>query len=236
MGVLDTLANGSPNQHSVTMCVDGALQAEWDATVNAIEDAAAADERAGSLAMEHLTAAVAHLDEIRDKVAASEVTFLFRQLPWPKRLTLQSEHPPRDGNLVDQVRGFNVETYLPALIKASCVSVTDAAGDTATTIPDPVWQGLLGGVHDNGDHVDGSLNFKQVNDLVQAATEVNDSETRIPTSARSLLKSQDFGASLAQPDPGTSPRSDSAAGSPRGSRKSSTTKKATPKRGRSAAT
>ncbi|NUS53431.1 MAG: hypothetical protein HOV66_01000 [Streptomycetaceae bacterium] len=236
MGVLDTLTAGSPNQRSVKMCVDGALQAEWDAALDAMSDAADADENAQSLAFEHTRAAVARLDEIREKVAASQVTFLFRQLPWPRRLALQSEHPPREGNLVDQVRGFNVETYLPALVRASCVSVTDAAGDTATTIPDTVWQGLLGGVDDNDQPIEGSLNFRQVNDLVKAATEVNDEETRIPTSARSLLQSQDFGASLAQPDPGKSPRSGSAAGSRRTSPKSSTTKKATASRGRSSGT
>jgi hypothetical protein len=84
-----------------------------------------------------------------------------------------------------------------------------------------VWVTLLG----EGDKR-GSLNLNQVNKLIGGADYVMNGETAVPPSARSLLKSQDFGASLAQPDPGTSPPSDSAAGSRPTSPKSSTKKKA----------
>jgi len=254
MGVLDTLRAASPSRKSVTMCVDGALQAEWDATKEELEDAGRADADSGSLALPALTEVVNRLDDLRERVVASEVTFLFEKMPWTSKVALQAKHPPRSNNIVDRIRGFNTETFYPALIKGSCVSVTGKDGDVAAgeaaawsdvevlgpdgqpapEIPDEVWFGLLGrpGTEEEPATA-GSLNLGQVNRLVAAANQVNDGETTVPPSARSLLESQDFGASLAQPSPGKSPRSGSAGGSRRTSPKSSGTPKATPSKARS---
>lgn len=233
MSVLDTLKKASPNRRSVTLCVDGALQAEWDALTAKLQDAVTADTAAGagSLAMPATTQLIEDMDSIRERMAASEVTFLFEQMPWEARLALQAQHPPREKNMADRIRGLNTATFYPALIRGSCVSVTGADGDTVTEVPDEIWEGLLG---DPEAGTKGSLSMGQVNQLTQAAQAVNDGETTVPPSARSLLGSRDSGASLAQPSPGTSPPADSKAGSRPTSQKSTATKKATASKARRA--
>lgn len=236
MSVLDTLAAATPNRRSVKICVNGALQAEWDALVEQLPDVVVET----SLAAENVTAVAQELEAMRGRIAASEVTFEFEQLEWTKRIALQAAHAPRPGHFVDGLRGFNVDTYTPLIIRKSCVAVVGADGDRATEIPDPLWTSLFGDPGDPDDPerppVKGSLNAKQVNDLLAAAIDVNDGVTSVPPSARSLLQSQDSGASSAQPSPGTSPRSGSAAGSRRTSRKSSTAKKAPAKKAGSSGT
>lgn len=231
MSVLDKLTAATSTRKSETICLDGALQAEWEAAFLTLEDAALEDEKATAgasmaNATPHTSAVIEKLEDIRGRMTASEVTFVFEQVGWTSRLGIQAEHPPREGNLLDRIRGYNLATYTPAIIKASCIEVTDGTGDTVTDVPDEVWNSLLGWVDDDGTEHKGALNLKQVSALFEAASEVNDRETRIPISARSLLTSQDSGASLAQPSPGTSPRSGSAGGNRRTSRKSTATKKA----------
>jgi hypothetical protein len=219
-GVLETLLAATPSRTAVTMCVDGALQAEWDRTREELEDAGRADADSGSLALPATTAVVARLDEIRARVVASQVTFLLETVGWTEEIALKAKHPPRENHFLDQVRGFNVDAFHRALIIGSCLSVTGVDGDIATEIPDEVWDRLLGTADRKG-----SLNVGQVSRLIAAAQRVNEQESAVPPSARSLLDSQDFGASLAQPSPGTSHRGGSKAGSPPGSPKSSATKK-----------
>jgi hypothetical protein len=223
VSALDVIRAATATRKAVTMCLDGALQAEWDKALEALDEAGRKDADSGSLALPASKAAIDHLDALRDQVVASEVTFVFAadRLSWSGYLRLQAEHSPREGNVLDKFRGFNVETFYPALIRATCATVSSADSEPET-VPEDVWDVLLG----DGDKP-GSLNLKQVNNLISAADYVMNGETSVPPSARSLLKSQDFGASLAQPSPGESAPSDSAAGSRRTSRKSSTTKKAT---------
>lgn len=213
MSVLDTLRAATPARKSVEMCVDGALQAEWDATVEELDQADEAGT--GSLAQPSVTEIVERLDALRERIAASKVKFYFEKMPWAARLALQADHPPREGNPVDRIRGFNAETYYPALIKGSVAAVVGVDGEEVTEIPDDVWDSLLG-----------NLNTGQVNTLIGYADAANNGQTSVPPSARSLLESQDPGTSLAQPSPGTSPQSGSLAGNPSGSTTTSTTKKA----------
>ena len=217
MSVLDTLKAASRSTREVTLCVDSALQAEHDAALDKLNRAAEQDARDGSLAEPQpaTIAAAKAMEDVRDRMEASLVTFRFVQLPWAERLMMQAQHPPRDGNIADTFSGYNVESFTPALIRACCVAVIGTDGEEVTEIPDDVWDSLLA-----------ALNYQQVNLLTTAALMVNDQETKVPPSARFLLESQDSEASLSQPDPGTSPRSGSKGGSPRGSRKSSATKRA----------
>lgn len=234
MSVLDTLRAATPARKSVKMCVDGALQAEWEATLDELDQAD--EDGSGSLAQPTVTAIVQKLDRLRSRVAASEVTFNFEKMPWADRLALQAAHPPRDGNMVDRIRGANAETYYPAYIRASVCSVVGADGEEVTEIPDDVWESLLGRpATEDQPATAGSLNTGQINTLIGLADAVNNGQTTVPPSARSLLESQVSGASLAQPSPGPSPQSGSEDGNPPGSPKSSTTKKARTK-ARSAAT
>ncbi len=227
MSALDTLRAATPTRKTVTMCMDGALQAEWEQATEELDEAARDDEHRSMADLPAVNAVVDRLDAMRDRVQASEVTFMFERLgPW-EDIALRADHPPREDNAVDRIRGFNIETYFPALIRASCVSVTSKASPEPEAVPDDVWEALLGSPA-TGDQPArrGSLNPRQVQKLIGAAEYVNNGETAVPPSARSLLESQDFGASSAQPSPGTSPRNGSGGGSRPTSPRSSTTKKA----------
>ena len=215
MGVLDTLKAASKARRDVVLILDTALEAEWFRLKEELADAADKDFQGGSLAMPETTAIVNQMEEIRGQVEASEVTFTFEQLGWAERLNLQADHPPRDGNRIDAQKGCNLETYTPAVIRASCVGVEGHDDDEPTVMPDEAWDMLLPG-----------LSYAQIDRLYAAATQVNDGLAKVPTSARFLLETQDSEASLAQPGPGTPPPSASKAGSRRTSRKSNATKKA----------
>lgn len=237
MGVLDKLDTASVGHRDVEIILDAALQAQWDELNRQLDDAITDDSKGvvgegASLAMPATTRVIDEMDEIRERVLASRVTFRMEPVDWRARLPLQADHPPREGNLIDQVRGYNIETFTPALIRASCVKVVDSDGDEATDIPDEKWLNLLGDPTADPP-VKPKLTANQVAQLFAGAQEADQGVTQVPPSARFLLDSQDFGASLAQPSPGTSPRSDSAGGSPRTSRKSSTAKKAPAKKAKS---
>lgn len=216
MGVLDTLAAASKSRREVDLILDNALEAQWLALTDELSAAADKDVEGGSLAMPATTEIVNRMEEIRERVEASQVTFTFEQLGWAERVNLQAEHPPREGNHLDAIRGCNIETFTPAVIRATCIGARGHGEDESTPVPKETWDTLLP-----------SLNFAQIDRLQAAATQVNDGLAKVPTSARFLLETKDSGASLAQPGPGTSARSATRAGSPRTSRKSSSaTKKA----------
>lgn len=215
MGVLDTLAAKSKARREVELILDTALESEWFALKEELSEAASKDFKGGSLAMPATTEIVNRMEAIRDRVEASQVTFTFEQLGWAERINLQAEHAPRDGNRIDALRGCNLETFTPAVIRATCVGVRGVGETESVVIPDEAWDALLPG-----------LSYAQVDQLYSAATLVNDGLAKVPTSARFLLETKDSGASLAQPGPGMSAPSASKAGSRRTPRKSSATKRA----------
>jgi hypothetical protein len=220
MGVLDKMAATTASRRTVDLIMDEALDAEWRGYQK--ELAATADRilEGTSLAEPVNKTTVNKMEKIRKQVEASTVTFAFEKLDWRVRVRIQGEHPARPGNLMDERRGYNIETYTPALIRATCVSVTDAEGDTATEIPDELWDKLLG-----TDDIKAQLGFAQVDQLYQAATLVNDRATEVPPSALFLLGSPGSGESLAQPGAGPdSPPSGGKGGNRRTSRRTSTTK------------
>lgn len=261
MGVLSTLAAATPLRRSVTMCLDGEVQAEVDAIEASFNAALDEDKRHGTAEdpAPAYNAAILRREAMVERIAASEVTFVVERLDWRERVALQAEHPPRPGHLADNARGYNFETFLPALIRASVVAVTDAAGDTETDIPDTTWDALLGApavpaapateatdteparkARRARKAIPGSLNLSQVNTLVEAAMAVNEQGNSVPRSALSLLVSQDSGESSTSPSPGPAPApSASTGGNRRTSTKSSggrkpTAKKATAKKTSSA--
>jgi hypothetical protein len=221
----------------VSICLDAALEHEWDELQKQLPDAAKTDDEAaasladpeGSLAdpMPATRVVIEKMEALRERMAASQVTFTFSNIPWTERLELQATHRPRTGNFVDSLRGYNTDTFTRALIQRCCTQVVDEDGDTLTEIPQDVWDSLLGRpATDDTEASAGALNWQQVNRLFAAAFKVTDGETEVPPTARFLLESKDSGASLAQPGPGTPPPSGSAAGNRSTSRKSSATKKA----------
>lgn len=227
MGVLDTMGSATRGTREETLILDAALAARWDELNQSLLAATNTDDKddAGSLAVSSVTRIATEMEEIRGQVEASQVTFEFEPMDWADKVLLQAEHPPRDGNVADRLRGFNVSTFVPAIIKACCVKVTDAAGDEATEIPDEKWDHLLGNP-DADPPIRPALAPGQVTKLFVSAQDSNQGESKVPPSARFLLESLDSGASLAQPSPGTPPPSGGTGGSPRTSRRTSTAKKA----------
>lgn len=219
-GVLDTLAAASPASRTVWLIVDKALHSEWHRLNGELAAAADRDVKKASLAASETRKVIDAMEAIRDRVDAAKVGFEFEQLDWADYLELQSQHVPRNGNLLDRLNGYNVQTFIPALIRASCVKVIGQDDEQAAAdVPEKTWGSLFK-----------SFNIQQVEELQTGAHEVNKGRTSVPPSARSLLDSQDSRASLAQPSPGTPPRSGSAGGSRRTSPRSSTAKKAAAKK------
>jgi len=212
MGVLDTIKQASRARRSVELILDAALEDEWLGLQSQLVAAADKDAETGSLARPATTELVERMEAIRDRVSDSRVTFLFEGVPWEQRMALQVAHPAREGNRLDKVSGFNIETFTPAIIRRACLGASTDGEAEPTPLTDEVWDDLLG-----------KLTYGQIDRLYAAAIAVNDGVTRVPSSARSLLGTQDSGASLAQPGPGKSRRSASKGGSRRGSPKSSVT-------------
>jgi hypothetical protein len=227
MSVLDTIKAATPLVRRVTLCLDGALQAEHDALQRDLVEAAFKDKTEDSLAASNTSRVVQQMERVRKRMSASEVAFSFTALAWFRRMELQAEHPPRDGSLIDRSEGYNVETYVPALIREACVSVQGADKKVITDIPRDHWDHLLGTpATDEAPAVPPALNFPQVDALFGAANAANENATTVPPSALSLLGNQDSGESLKSPGPGTSRRNASKGGSRSGTRKSTVTRKA----------
>lgn len=241
MSVLDTLKAATPARRKVRVILDAALQAEWDDALDALQEAVRSDKTrdpGASLAdVPAVTGAREHLDEIRGRIAASEVVFEVEQLDWRQRLAIQAQHMPRRGHAIDETRGWNSDTYPPAIIKATVVKIVGRGPlgepDETTDIPAEVWDHLLGvparepdpdDPDDEGQPaIKAALNLRSIMDLQSAAESANDKVSAVPPSARSFLAIPGSGASSTQPGPGESAPDGSEGGSPAGSPTSSTT-------------
>lgn len=231
MSVLDKIDAATLPRRTVEIILDAAVEDEWRSLREQLPTAADEDVRAAmaaendgqtaSLARPATTKIATRMEELRETAAASRVYFVFEPLDWRKRVALQAENPPREGNRIDSMQGYNLDTYTPAVIRDSCVGVSETEGGELTPVPEEKWLKLLG---DPDNDIKGTMNYGQVNRLFGAAHQVNEGLSQVPTSARSLLETQDSGASLAQPSPGTeSAPSDSEAGSQPTSPPTSTT-------------
>lgn len=113
--IADILQLATPRETTVALCMDGALAAEAD-RIEAALDAAPVYRPGASLAdVDPRLALVRELDDLRETMAASEVTFRFRALPHKEYSDLLAAHEPRDG----KDEAWNVDT-LPADLIARC--------------------------------------------------------------------------------------------------------------------
>lgn len=226
MGALDRLAQATKARRDVTLILDVALEAEWQALREKLTEAADSDvlsaiNAEGQVegpsmadAMPATSALVERMETIREKVEASQVIFTFESLSWSDRITLQAAHPPRPGNRLDDLQGANLDTFMPAIIRATCTGVREQEDAEPEPVPPETWEALLP-----------TLAFAQMQRLYDGAATVNDGLAQVPSSARFLLETQDSEASSPLPGPGTPASSASTGGSRRTSRKSSATKK-----------
>ncbi|WP_232676672.1 hypothetical protein [Nocardioides sp. R-C-SC26] len=239
MSVLDTMNAATPPCETIKIALDAALQAEYDAAVAGLNAAVDHDARHASLGDQEpaMTAAVDHADEVRQRWEVSTVTFCFGKVDQPEYLALRAKHLPREGEAFDRVLGYNILTWPSALIRESCVKTIGYDGSELTEIPVATWDHLLGTVDGEGRTVKkGVLNSGTIDRLFGKAVRANEGTSQVPPSARSLLRTQDSGASSTPPSPGESHRSDSEGGSRSGSPTSSGTPKGTRKKGKSSGT
>lgn len=124
------LSAGKRPEADVPICLVGDLAARYQATAEALVEAASDPHRS----IEDTRAAdlTAELEQLREQMEGATRTFRLRALPPNDYLDLQVAHPPRDGNEVDQRLGCNRDTFLPALVKAATVEpvLTDEQWDT----------------------------------------------------------------------------------------------------------
>lgn len=87
--------------------------------------------------------------DLEVEIRASEVTFTFEAIGRGAKRQLLRKHQPTDAQRdeassqgVDDI-AFNIDTYPPALLAASCVQVVDAAGDSVD-VADIDWVEIWG--------------------------------------------------------------------------------------------
>lgn len=152
-------------------------------------------------------------------IPGGDVEFLLRAMGHTRQATLIVSHPPRDGNPVDKMLGYNPQTYYRATIRETCYAVK--SGDETVALRDDAGSPVVG--DDWWDGLFDNLNAKQFDKLFTSAW-LLDGEDAVPSSALDLLTSQPADESLTQPEPGESRPSGSAAGNRSKSRRTSTTK------------
>lgn len=174
----DILADASPVERVVPICVAGALVAEFEMLEQ--ELIRSERENAGRLGNGRPAEIARQMDELRERMRAKTYNFRFRALPAKQWSDLLAKHPdkPKPGQ---QQRICNMETFVPAAIAACCVS---PAG-----MNDPEKAAALFE----------KLNDGQQEELFSAAWEVNSKAPKEPTSfaASAILRASETNSSSA---------------------------------------
>ena len=167
MDVKELIRGATRPEDKVPLCLRADLVAEYERTERELRTVQAATKDSLAGPGEEARAIEARLAELREQMQASTLTFELRALPPPKYQALANEHPPRvvEGKMErrDQVFGFNVDTFFPALAQASTV---------APELDDEDWAALLGD--------DGKLTDGQVERLTTVAWQLNKKDVDLP--------------------------------------------------------
>lgn len=112
-------------ERSITLCLRGDLQAEWEDLARQRAELLTGPG-AGSLAGSPTRAIDARMEELRGQMAEAEVRFRVRALSHRDYQRLTDAHPPRvgpDGKTLpaDLAEEVNTETFWPALVRACLV-------------------------------------------------------------------------------------------------------------------
>lgn len=150
-------------ERTVEVCLAADLVADWEVLER--QRVAALRATADSLDGGPAQDIARQMDELRERMAASTFTVRLRAMPPKAHTRLQAAHPPRrddDGQVLPtDMNGYNPDTYLPALIRASWVEpVLDA---------------------DTLDHLlDEALSQRQFDDVALAAYLANRGSVNLP--------------------------------------------------------
>lgn len=115
--IADILQLAAPREASVTLCVAGDLAAEAERLTTALKSAATLGPGASLADVDPRAALERELDDVRERMAAAEVTFRFRALPRKDYSDLIAAHPARDK----ESEAWNVETLPSDLIARCCL-------------------------------------------------------------------------------------------------------------------
>jgi hypothetical protein len=178
----------------VEVCLDGSLQAEWEAA-----EAALAEARQRKLMDTRLGDSVHALAEavraIEDKARAESVTFLLRGVPRHVWDAFVADHPERDDHELDKAYGYNTETIFDAVlahnvpksitaeVPPTIVSVTKQDGTLVKFTP-AEWQAFAD-----------ELTNAQYGSFQVAVNEINRGRTNVPFSPAAYRETRTSGKS-----------------------------------------
>lgn len=188
----DLIAGATLPTTTVTLCVAGELQAQWEDLERELQDAIDAED--DSLASGGESREIAErMDALREAMRAYERTVKFQALSQRAYSDLLAKHPPRKDNEDDQARSLNIETFPPALIAACAV--------------EPVM------TEEQVKQLAELLTNWQFNELFGASFMLNRSPVSIPKSVTVSEILANSAPRSKPPEPGVSPVGDSSVGS-----------------------
>jgi hypothetical protein len=117
----DLIANVRLPEAHVPLCLRGDLLAELADLERQLDEANGRDQ-ADSLAAGGAARRIAErMETVHAEIREHTHVFRFRALPRHVFRQLQDEHPPREGNAVDNAIGANYDTFQAPLIAACCL-------------------------------------------------------------------------------------------------------------------
>jgi hypothetical protein len=180
--IKDKIKGARLAERTVPVCLDGALVAEIEAAdreLKRLTEQPGADSLEGN----GLRAAAERVEELRRQMQDATEEFRLRALPRKRWKALIALHGPRrdEDNRVDErdrAIGVNVDTFFPALVRASVIAPELDAED---------WTALLG-----DEQTDGVLTDRQFDELANAAWYLNRDTVDVPFShaASRILNSE----------------------------------------------
>ncbi|MEV5211327.1 hypothetical protein AB0K35_28025 [Micromonospora sp. NPDC053740] len=179
----DRLQAAKLPERTVDICLRGDLQAEWEDLHRQLADAevaAAKDKRLNSTGA--VQAIADQITAVQDQMRADTIVFRMRALGRKGWDALLKQHPPRKDNNEDAQLGYNVDTFMEALIRTCTYSPDD--------LDDETWRELLGDNDDErsrsekaGEPVeDGKLTEWQFAQLQNTALALNVRKVDVPNS------------------------------------------------------
>lgn len=162
-------------ERSVELCLRGDLQADFEDLERQLKEARSDGQRDDRLSSGAKGRQLAQqIEALREEMAASMVDFRVRALPRAKWAKLLRDHPGSDKSVQ-----FNVDTFIPALLRLSLVE---------PELTEAQWVKLIGDADS-----DGVLTSAQYDLLGDTCWSLNRKDTQVPFSslASALLRNSE---------------------------------------------
>lgn len=204
MDIEELLAEATPQEEALPLCLRGDLRAQWE---ELDRDFAAASRQAVSLGEPSPAKVIAQrMQELRGEIEAATVQFRLRAVP-PRQWSAFRDTRPLKGDDQSDEDWENVwHGWICQVVALSCV--------------DPVM------TPEQADRLSAKLSNRQWVDLTNTAWRLNEERERVPFSAAASVLIAIDGEKSRRPEPPVSPSPDSSAASPAKSPRTRTTKPA----------